>query len=307
MPRPDFFFVGHPRSGSGLLDSYLAGHPDIFMARKELHYFGADLRYHSPPRTLQNYLSHFDGVKPQHKRIGESSTWYLISQRAAEEIHAFTGEARIVMMLRNPVSWLHSLHSHLLFSGDEDIESFEEALAAEADRRAGRRLSAASIPACALFYRGLVRYADQVERYLRVFGADRVHILILDEFQKDPRAAYRGLLEFLGLRTDFPGMAGVLDASERSRNSNREVRSAALRRFIIEPRRRRVLEGVDPAPFPGFGVALRALRRANLRFAERAPLDPALRERLAAELEPEVERFEALLGRRLPGWHPKRG
>jgi hypothetical protein len=68
-----------------------------------------------------------------------------------------------------------------------------------------------------------------------------------------------------------------------------------------------VLEGVDPAPFPGFGMALRALRRANLRFAERAPLDPALRERLAAELEPEVERFEALLGRRLPGWHPKRG
>ena len=40
---PDFFFVGHPRSGSGLLDSYLKGHPDIFMARKELHYFGSDL------------------------------------------------------------------------------------------------------------------------------------------------------------------------------------------------------------------------------------------------------------------------
>jgi len=113
------------------------------------------------------------------------------------------------------------------------------------------------------------------------------------------------VLAFLGLRTEFPGMAQVLDASERSRNSNREVRSAALRRFIIEPSRRRVLEGVDPAPFPGFGMALRALRRANLRFAERPDLDPALRARLARELEPEVLRLEALLGRPLPGWHPK--
>ena len=59
MRRPDFFFVGHPRSGSGLLDSFLKGHPDIFMARKELHYFGSDLRYHQPPRSLENYLAHF--------------------------------------------------------------------------------------------------------------------------------------------------------------------------------------------------------------------------------------------------------
>jgi hypothetical protein len=29
--KPDFFFVGHPRSGSGRLDSYLDGHPGIFM------------------------------------------------------------------------------------------------------------------------------------------------------------------------------------------------------------------------------------------------------------------------------------
>ena len=126
--RPDLFFVGHPRSGSGLLDSYLAGHPDVFMARKELHYFGSDLRYHHPGRSEDNYLDHFDTSGDQGpsgpQRVGEASTWYLSSQLAAAEIHAFAPTARIVMMLRNPVSWLHSLHSHLVFSGDEDITDF---------------------------------------------------------------------------------------------------------------------------------------------------------------------------------------
>ena len=140
MRRPDFFFVGHPRSGSGLLDSFLKGHPDLFMSRKELHYFGSDLRYHDPPRSLENYLAHFKGAKGE-ARVGEASTWYLASEKAAQEIRQFADDdVRILMLLRDPVTWLASLHSHLVFTGDEDIEDFEAALDAEPDRRQGRRL-----------------------------------------------------------------------------------------------------------------------------------------------------------------------
>ena len=59
LRRPDFLYVGHPRSGSGRLEGYLTGHPDVFMARKELHYFGSDLEYNDPPRSLSNYQAHF--------------------------------------------------------------------------------------------------------------------------------------------------------------------------------------------------------------------------------------------------------
>jgi hypothetical protein len=304
--RPDFLFVGHPRSGSGLLDSYLSGHPDIFMAKKELHYFGADLRYHDPPRTLENYLSFFRGAKAAHRRVGEASTWSLISERAAGELRAFSGDLRVVMLLRNPTSWLHSLHSHLVFSGDEDIASFEEALAAEPDRLAGRRLPPSSIPACALHYMKNTDYAAQVGRYFDALGRDRVHVILLDDLQKDPREQYRRLLQFLGVRTEFPGMDAVMDASERSRNSNRGVRVGALRDWMIRPGPRRVLEGVDAAPFPGARLGLRVLRRVNLRFEDRPPMAAETKARLTAELRPRVEALEALLDRPLPAWKAAR-
>lgn len=306
-PRPpDFFFVGHPRSGSGLLDSYLGGHPDLFMARKELHYFGSDLRYHEPPRTLENYLDHFRGAGDV-ARVGEASTWYLISTRAADEIKAFcaaneTPEPRIVLMLRDPVTWLYSLHSHLVFTGDEDIPDFADALDAEPDRRAGARMPAYSIPACATWYRDHTRYADQVQRYYDAFGRDRVKVLINDDFRADSVRVYDEVLDFLGLEVDFPGKQEVVDSSKRSRNSNRTVRSAAVRRFVNTPVRRRVLEGVDPAPVPGFGLTLRALRRANIEYAPRTPMEPALQESLRRDVQEEVERLEALLGRDLPAW-----
>ncbi len=309
-PRPpDTFFIGHPRSGSGLLDSYLSGHPDLFMARKELHYFGADLRYHDPPRSLENYLEHFHGAGTA-TRVGEASTWMLISERAAGEVKAFcaannTAEPRILLMLREPTSWLHSLHSHLVFTGDEDIVDFQEALDAEPDRAEGRRLPPYSIPANATAYRAHTRYAAQVQRWFEAFGRDRVMVLINDDFRDDSAQVFDAVLRFLGLNVDFAGKDEVLAASQRSRNSNRTVRSAAIRRFVNQPSQRRVLEGVDPAPIPGVGLAIRALRRGNIIYADRAPMDPAVKARLQRTLLPEIEALEALLDRDLSPWKPR--
>jgi len=302
MRRPDFFFVGHPRSGSGLLDSFLKGHPDLFMARKELHYFGSDLRYHDPPRSLENYLQHFKGARDE-ARVGEASTWYLASERAAQEIRQFADDdVRILMLLRDPVTWLASLHSHLVFTGDEDIPELRAALEAEPERRAGRRLPAYSIPACATWYRFHTDYATQVQRYFHAFGRERVKVIILDDMRDQPAAVLDDVLRFLDVRVEFDGKQAVLDAGQRARNSNRTVRSRRVRHFVNTPRNRRVLEGVDPAPVPGMGMLIRGLRRGNIVYAERARTDPDLVRTLRNELDPGVAALEELLGRPLASW-----
>ena len=43
--KPDFFIVGAPRCGTSAMVHYLGEHPDIYMARKEMHVFGSDLRF----------------------------------------------------------------------------------------------------------------------------------------------------------------------------------------------------------------------------------------------------------------------
>src|SRR6266545_5937438 len=132
MRRPDFFIVGAPKCGTTALNDYLKDHPEIFIsARKELHFFGSDLVFRGPRRiTEQEYLSFFAPARHE-KRLGEASVWYLYSQQAAAEIKAFSPAARIIIMLRNPVDMMYSLHSQRLYNGRETISDFAKALATE--------------------------------------------------------------------------------------------------------------------------------------------------------------------------------
>ena len=143
-PVPNFFIVGAPKCGTTALFQYLSTHPDVFAPqRKEFNYFCDDLHFNNVAglfhyRDTADYLSHFAGWEGQ-KRIGEASVWYLYSMRAAANIHRFSPDARIIVMIRNPAEMLHSLHSQLLENGDEDIVAFEAALSAEEDRKRGLR------------------------------------------------------------------------------------------------------------------------------------------------------------------------
>lgn len=302
MGRPNFFLVGHPRSGSGQLFTWLDRHPQVFSTKKELHYFGSDLRFFDPPRTLENYLGYFRGSE-HFARAGDASTWTLFSAHAAREIQAFAPDAQIMMLLRNPVDQLHSLHAHFLFRGDEDIPDFRAALDAEADRAAGRRSEpACRVPRDCLRYSRMARYAPQVQRFLDAFGPDRVLVLLSEDFRADPRATYGRVCDHLGLDTHFDGYEALFETSPRKANSNRVARSRRVRSLLAAPRHYRVLEGVDRS-VPGHQLALRALRRWNKVFVPRAELDPALRVELQDRFRPWIDETAALIGRDLTHWH----
>ena len=195
MTRPNLFLIGHPRSGTGTIDGQLQHHPDIVMANKELHYFGSDLYYNSPPRSLENYMKYFP-AQTSARYIGESSTWYLASSTAAEEIHSFSPTAKIILSIRNPVDWLYSLHSHMVYAAYEDTIDFQEALSKEPQRLSGN-LPPNAYPPMGVCYRSLVQYASQIQRYWDVFGKENVLIIIFDDLKKDPEGILNKTLKFL--------------------------------------------------------------------------------------------------------------
>jgi len=299
--RPDFFIVGAPKCGTTAMSDYLAAHPDIYMARKEMHFFGADLRF-GPQffrRDLAAYLAEFDDWKGQ-RHAGEASPWYLFSTRAAAEIKAFNPDARIIVMLREPVEMLHSLYYYFRYDGNEPLPTFEEALAAEADRARGRRLCRETYLAQGLAYRQVVRYTEQVRRYFETFGRERVHVIIYDDFAADVFAAYRQTLDFLGVESkggapDF----GVVNPAKR-------IRSPALRAAIGDPLLRSAVLALRPwMPRAVFAALQRIdarVRDFNACVQRRPPLDPDLRARLKREFAREVGRLSELLGRDLTHW-----
>ncbi len=293
-PRPDFFLVGVFKGGSTALYEQLRRHPQIFMPfHKEPLYFGDDLSRRYGRLTEDDYLRLFRGAKPgQH--IGEASTWYLYSTSAAREIKEFSPDAKILVVLRNPVDVMYAQHNQLIFNVIEDIPDFAAALAAEDDRRAGRRIPAGPINVENLFYRHSVRFAEQLERYFEVFGRDRVYVMLNDDLRRDGAGVVRGCLEFLGVD---PALAAAPPKS----NESRRVRSPLVQRLIFAPRLLLPL-----APFLRRFPLVRALRTKmlsmNSEAKPRPPMDPALRRRQLDEQASQIERLGRLIGRDLSGW-----
>ena len=296
MTRPDFLIVGAPRCGTTALYDYLQQHPGVFMPyRKEPHFFGDDIPQRQPFLDLAGYRALFAPSRDD-QRAGEATVWYLYSDSAAAQISAFNPEARIIIMLRRPVDMMYSLHGLFLFTTWEDIVDFDEAVAAEPDRRQGRRLPRNTWWPQALQYTWLADYAPHVARYRSLFGDGRVKVIVYDDFRADPLAMTRSVLEFLDLDPHFVPRIDVV-------NRARTARSMALQRRLNDPRFLALLGRLPPR----LGhVAWRALMRLNIRYRERPPLDPAVDAALTRRLEPAVRRLEELLGRELAAWRSPR-
>lgn len=274
---------------------FLAQHPEIFVpASKEIHFFGTDLYSPHYCRDEQKYAELFADANDQ-KRVGEASVWYLYSKLASSEIKKFCPTAGIIIMLRNPVDMIYSLHGHRLYINSEDIEDFATALNAEEDRKQGLRLPANPYPVAGLFYREVGQYAEQVKRYLDAFGCEQVKIIFYDDFQADPAQACQEVFSFLGVSPTVPVRISVINASKK-------IRSRGLNSFLDPP----------PPLVRKLGRALtsserrhklfRTFRKLNTEHVPRRPLPQVLRRKLQEEFAPDVERLGVLLGHDLSHW-----
>lgn len=216
MRKPDLFIVGASKSGTTTLYRFLKQHPDIFMSElKEPRFFCKDRITESekfrrenrknlikkwnfyPILTEKDYLDLFTGWENE-KITGEASPQYLNSKVAAKEIRKFNPNAKIIIMLRNPVDWMYASHSQALKSGFETVSNFKKALELEEERKKGNlpKLSLLVHPMRLLYFEG-AKFAEQVKRYMDVFDRKQIKMIIFDDFRKDNAKVYREVLKFL--------------------------------------------------------------------------------------------------------------
>lgn len=293
MKRPNFFIVGAPRCGTTAMYHYLKGHPEVFMPDvKEPEYFGVDLSFKRHPRveTEDDYLKLFDAANGE-PRLGEASPLYLYSETAPLEIKRFCASAKIIIQLRNPVDMIYSLHSKLLLIGHETISDFAVALEVESERRRGQRVPAGIDFTQEVFYRWMGSHATHVERYLKVFGAENVHFVILDDIKSDPAKTYQGVLRFLGIDDSF-----VPDFRVVNENTQARIRLLSAPPYLVL----KIAKMGVPK-----GVRQR-MRRVTNRFnrvnRKRPAMDQALRRRLQRGFSPDIRRLGALIDRDLESW-----
>ena len=297
---PNFFIVGAPKCATTTLAASLANHPDVFVSSlKEPHVFGSDLpdRHVRRLMELPTYAALFHAVESE-SAVGEGSVWYLRSTRAAEEIHEFNASARIIVMLRNPVDMLYSLHGEFLRAGVEDIRDFRSALAAEADRRKGDRIRPGVVNHGQLLYSDAVAYSSQVQRFLDSFGARAVHVVLFDDVLSSPQLVITRVQDFL--EVDIEADLGL-----PRQNEGRVVRSPRLQHFARQQGRlRSVVHRVVPANARHrlSRLVRQTVERVNIERTAPPRMSSQLRAELTERFSPEVSQLESVIQRDLTPW-----
>jgi sulfotransferase family protein len=264
---PDFFIVGHPKSGTSAMYRMLRYHPQIHMPRKEPSFFVPELLANTNRYAggIDDYMSLFQDATPQ-QRVGEATTWYLWSQRAASRIAQAQPRARIVAILREPASFLRSLHLQFIRSDVETEPDLRNAIALERPRREGRQLPRDSTRPRLLAYSEHVRYVEQLRRYHAVFASEQVLVLIYEDFRADNEGTVRRVLRFLDVDDAAP--VEVLEA-----NTAAGVRSPRVNQFV-----RSLYLGRAPAARVA-KAAIKALSSQRTRHGAMAALSRAQADR----------------------------
>ena len=184
---PTFVVIGAMRSGSTSLFKHLQAHPQVFMPRKEIHFF--DDRW---DRGLAWYESRFDGYDGQ-PVVGEATPTYMADTVALDRLAEVIPHARLVAVLRDPVERAYS-HYWMEHARARDPRTFEEAIADELAGRPG-------LPPSDYLARG--RYAGQLDEVTARFPRSQLHVLLLDDLRDRSAEAYAEVCRFLEIDDTF--------------------------------------------------------------------------------------------------------
>lgn len=217
--KPNFFLIGAAKSGTTTLANMLSLHSHVYISPiKEPNYFSTDIDINSfstdykkntffadesyfrhKPLRLQHlsfirnehhYYQLFEDVKNE-IAIGECSTSYLFSTTAAAEIKKFNPDAKIMAILRNPVSRAFSHYLMALKYGYTSLPFREEIL-----NDFNRSLKGWGI---SRLYIELGLYGQQLYRYYQHFEKNRILIILYDKFLSDPIETFSEIFDFLDI------------------------------------------------------------------------------------------------------------
>jgi sulfotransferase family protein len=236
VTMPNFFVVGAPKAGTTSLCRYLGQHPDVFVSPiKEPCFFAPEVaQFNDQTREREaegafvldweRYLQLFAGVTRE-AAVGEGSVSYLGSADAPASIRARIPNARIIMMLRDPIDRLFSHYVGARAAGVAStgfVAWAHEQLDVEAMRR----------PVWGSVWAG--RYGLHLQRYLAVFPVQQVRVHLYDDYARSPEEVYRDLLTFLDVDPAYP-----LDARRRD-NVTLVPRWPLLRHRLAAPVKRTI-------------------------------------------------------------------
>ena len=274
------FIVGAPKAGTTSLYFYLQQHPDVCMSEiKEPNYFTAqqvvNLYYDVSPVNSEDWY-HSIFVEPTKRIVGEGSVSYLFYPEVAQKIYEYNSEARILIILRNPVQ---RAFSHYLMDcrlGLCDI-SLEEILK-----------NPSKYPHFYQQFIVLGMYHQQIKRYIDVFGQNQVKVMFYDDLKTDANLFIDQIFSFLNLTS----VKIKLDVKNKFKKPSSTI-IAKLYQF-------KWLRSYLNIIFPK--VLLLKIKSVLFKDSKKPKLDPSIKRKLSNIYKNDIAELSKLLSKDLSAW-----
>lgn len=250
---PDFVIIGAQKCGTSSLYRYLAVHPYVRPAfKKEVHFFDYNYekgiswyRANFPTAFSTAYLQRI----AKHNFItGEASPYYIFHPHSPKRVHEMLPNAKLILLLRNPVDRAYSHYHHEVRQGYETL-SFEGAIRGEEARLYGElekiledeNYYSINYRHYSYLARGV--YIDQLKRWKKFFPDKQILILKSEDFFNNPPSVMSKVLEFLGLPDWHPNTYKKYNDGGNYGNMD-----LAMREYLIDyfaPHNKRLYEGLS--------------------------------------------------------------
>lgn len=233
---PDFLGLGVQKGGTTTLQCLLEQHPGAFLPPvKEVHFFSIHFA-----EGEGWYRNQFSAASDQ-QRCGEITPYYLFHPKAPSRVKSLVPQARLIVLLRDPVERVLSQFFHSRRLGIETLE-ISAALASESRRLVGAN-AALETPQGRHrshqehSYLSRSRYEEQLPRWLELFPESQLLVLRSEDFFRQPESVWKRVLSFLELdpwplpRLGQPANAGRGEAMQVSPSVRLDLREQLQRTY----------------------------------------------------------------------------
>ena len=228
--KVNLFIIGSAKSGTTSLHDYLDQHPNICMSSvKEPNFFSCqdiknDNLYYLDAPLIHRTEDYEKLFKPnEDKYLGESSVSYMYYPNAVKRIKKYNPQAKIIMLLRNPVE---RAFSHYLMDYSSGYINCDF----------GQLIRNEQVHSVA--YQQVVKYGlyfEQIKRVLEEFPKENVLVLISENSLNNLKRTMVEIEEFLELN-EFS------DYSFNVKNSYLAAKSGFIKQVYRSPKAKLILK-----------------------------------------------------------------
>ena len=287
MKQPDFIVLGAGKAGTTSLYRYLEQHPQVFLPTvKELYFFAFEGEKGREGVThIDQYRTLFQDA-PDDQVIGEVSSIYLFRPRAAERIHHYLPDTKLIAILRDPADRAFSdylfhardLHPSVMDAQGRQLLDFSHFI--NKDK----------------YFIQIGFYYEQLKRYFARFEASQIKIYLYDDLVKDAAALTKDIFQFIGVDSSF-----APDTSKRH-NVSGTPKNTAFYSLLKQNNPLRTAAATLLKPFLSEEKRQKLRNKLIAKNLEKPTLAPEQRRQLVEIYHEDILKVQDLIGRDLSAW-----